>query len=60
MVECEVPLVVEGSSIVQGRAVVELVEGDNVIRVGIGQGKMSYEPACTGACQLALSCCQIE
>lgn len=35
MVECKVALVVQGSSIVQGCAVVELIEGDDVVRVWV-------------------------
>lgn len=47
MVEGEVALVIERPSIVQRGAVVELVEGDDVVRIWVGQGKMSYKPACT-------------
>lgn len=57
MVEGEVSLVVEDSGIVQGRAVVKLVEGDNVVCIGIGQGEMSYEPASTMPVQLAMAVC---
>lgn len=49
MVEGEVTLVVQRPSVVERGAIVKLVEGDNVVRIGVGQGKMSYEPACTVA-----------
>lgn len=47
MVECEVALVVQDSSVVQGRAVVELIEGHDIVCIRIGQGQMSYKPAGT-------------
>jgi hypothetical protein len=47
MVKCEVSFVIEDSSVVQGGAIIELVEGDNVVRIRIGQGKVSYKPAST-------------
>ena len=47
MVEGKVALVVESSSIVQRRTVVELVEGDDIVCIGIGQGQMSHQPAST-------------
>jgi hypothetical protein len=47
MVEGKVALVVESSSIVQRGAVVELVEGYDIVRIGICQGQMSYQPAST-------------
>ena len=47
MVEGEVALIVQGTGVVQGRAVIELVEGDNVVGIGVGQGKMSNQPAGT-------------
>jgi hypothetical protein len=50
MVESEIPLVVEGAGVIQGSAVVELVEGDDIVRIGVGQGKMSYQPACAAIC----------
>jgi hypothetical protein len=47
MVEGKVALVVESSSIVQGGAIVELVEGDDVVGIRIGQSQMSHQPAST-------------
>ena len=47
MVEGKVALVVESSSIVQGGTVVELVEGHDIVCIGIGQGQMSHQPAST-------------
>jgi hypothetical protein len=47
MLEGEVRLIVEDARIVECRAVVELIEGDDVIVVGICDDKMAYEP--TGA-----------
>jgi hypothetical protein len=47
MVECEISFVIEDSRVVQGSAVVELVEGNNVVGIGIGQCEMSYKPAST-------------
>lgn len=47
MVEGEVSFVVKGSSVVQGGAVVEFVEGYDVVGIGVGQGQMSYQPAST-------------
>lgn len=52
IVEGEIPLVVQDTGVVQGSAVIELIEGDDVVRVGVGQGKMSYEPACTAMKEL--------
>jgi len=46
MVECEIALVVEGAGVVQRSAVVELVEGDDIVCIGVGQGKVSYQPTC--------------
>jgi len=42
VVEREIPFVVEDSSVIQGRTVVELVEGYDIVRIGIGQGQMPY------------------
>jgi hypothetical protein len=47
MVEGEVALIVQGTGIVQGRAVIELVEGDDIVGIGVGQGKMSDQPTGT-------------
>lgn len=47
MVEGEVTLVVQRASVVERGAIIELVKGNNVVRIRVGQGKMSYEPACT-------------
>lgn len=38
MVEREISLVVEDSSVVQGGAVVELVKGYDIVRIWVGQG----------------------
>lgn len=38
---------VEGTGVVERRAVIELVEGDNVVCVGIGHGEVTDEPAST-------------
>ena len=46
MVECEVSFVVQDSSVVQRGAVVELVEGYDIVGIRVGQGQMSYKPAC--------------
>lgn len=46
LVEGEVPLVIEGAGVVERCAVVELVEGDNVVCVGVCEGQVSYQPAC--------------
>jgi hypothetical protein len=45
MLEGEVRLIVEDARIVECRAVVELIEGDDVIVVGICDDEMAYEPA---------------
>jgi hypothetical protein len=45
MVESKVPLIVKGSSIVQRCAVIEFIEGDDVIGVGVCQCEMSHQPA---------------
>ena len=45
MVESEVVLVVERAGVVEGGAVVELVEGDDVVGVRVGEGEVSNEPA---------------
>lgn len=47
MVEREVSLVVEDSGIVERGTVVELVEGDDIVCIRVGKGKMSYQPAST-------------
>lgn len=49
MVEGKVALVVESSSVVQGGAVIELVERHDVVCIGIGQSQMSDQPASTAA-----------
>lgn len=45
MVECEISFVVQDPSVIQRRAVVELVEGHDIVGIGISQGQMSYKPA---------------
>jgi hypothetical protein len=47
MLEGEIRLVVEDARVVECRAVVELIEGDDVVVVGICDDEMAYEP--TGA-----------
>jgi hypothetical protein len=51
---CNVPMlkgkvlaVVEDASVIQGRAIVELVEGYDIVAVGVRESKVSDEPACT-------------
>ena len=44
MVEGEVALVVQGASVVQGRAVIEFIKGHDVVGVGVGQSEMSDQP----------------
>jgi hypothetical protein len=56
MVECEISFVIEDSRVVQGSAVVELVEGNDVVGIGIGQCEMSYKPASTIAVVRRCSC----
>jgi hypothetical protein len=53
MVEGKIPLIIEDSGIVQGRAVIEFIEGHDVVCIGIGQCQMSYEPASTVAVRKA-------
>lgn len=48
LVEGEVGLGVEYGGVVEGGAVVEFVEGDDVVGVGIGQGEVADEPTCSG------------
>jgi len=45
MVEGEVLLVFEGPGVIEGGAVVELVEGDDIVCIGVSQCEMSYQPA---------------
>ncbi len=45
MVEREVSLIVQGAGVVEGRAVVELVEGDDVVGVWVGEGEVTNQPA---------------
>ena len=49
MVEGKIALVIEASRVVEGRAVVKLVEGDNIVCMGISQCQMSHQPASTVA-----------
>ena len=56
MVECEISFVIEDSRVVQGSTVVELVEGNDVVGIGIGQCEMSYKPASTVAAVRRCSC----
>ena len=46
MVESEVALVVQGTRVVEGSAVIQLIKRHDVVCVWVGQGKMSDEPAC--------------
>jgi len=57
MVECEVSFIVQDASVVKGGAVVELVEGYNIVGIGIGQGQMPYQPA--GAVIVRNCCCHL-
>lgn len=47
LVEGEVALVIEGARVVERRAVVELVEGDNVVGLGVCEGQVAHQPAGT-------------
>lgn len=47
LVEGEVGPVCEEGRVVEGGAVVELVEGDDVVRVGVGQREVADQPAGT-------------
>ena len=47
LVEGKVLLVVENAGVIEGGAVVKLVERYDIVRVGVGQGKMSYQPTST-------------
>jgi hypothetical protein len=46
LVEGKVAPVVEDARVVEGRAVVQLVEGDDVVSVRVGEGEVPDEPAC--------------
>jgi hypothetical protein len=45
MLEREIRLVVKNARVVQRRAVVELIEGDDMVVVGICDDEMANEPA---------------
>lgn len=47
MIEAEVPLVIKCSCVVQRGAVVELVERDDIVCIGICHCQVSYQPAST-------------
>jgi hypothetical protein len=47
MIEAEVPLVIECSCVVQRGAVVELVEGDDIVCIRVCHSQVSYQPAST-------------
>lgn len=47
MVKSKVALVIEGSSVVQSRAVIELVKRYNVVSVRVCQGEMANNPGST-------------
>lgn len=44
VVEGEVPLVVQGAGVVEGSTVVELIEGDDVVGVWVGEGQVTDKP----------------
>lgn len=46
LVEGKVALVVQYPGVVEGRAVVQLVERDNIVGVWVGEGQVADEPAC--------------
>lgn len=48
VLECEVILAIENARIVEGRAVVELVEGDDIVMAGVREDEVADEPTCTG------------
>jgi len=54
MVEGEVSLIVQDAGIVERCAVVQLVEGDDVVGIGVCERQVTYQPTCTGEerCQL--------
>lgn len=54
MVEGEVPLIVQGAGVVERCAVVQLVEGDDVVGIGVCERQVTYQPTRTGeeTCQL--------
>ena len=45
LIEGKIPLIVEHASVVQRRAVVQLIEGHDVVRLRIRQGEMADNPA---------------
>jgi hypothetical protein len=47
ILEYEVALVIEHARVVEGRAVIELVEGDDVVMLGIREDEVADEPAST-------------
>lgn len=47
LVEAKVWLVVEDGGVVEGGAVVELVERDNVVGIGICESEVADKPACS-------------
>lgn len=59
MEELEIRSTFEHTSIVQRAAVVQLVEADNVVRIGVLDDQMSNEPGSTGWSIRGLAKCQI-
>jgi hypothetical protein len=47
MVKSKVALVIEGSGVVQSRAVIELIKRYNVVSVRVCQGEMANNPGST-------------
>lgn len=56
MVEGEVSLIVQGARVVEGSAVVKLIEGDDVVGVWVGESQMTDQPtSAVGVCQVLCS-----
>lgn len=56
MIKGKVALVVEGSGVVESRAVIELVKRHNVVSVGVCQGEMANNPGSAGVMQMLVMC----
>jgi hypothetical protein len=47
VLECEVIFIIENACVIEGRAVVELVEGDDIVMAGVREDEVADEPTCT-------------
>lgn len=56
MVKGEVSLIVQGAGVVEGRTVVELVEGDDVVGVRVGESQVTDKPAGATECVSGCAC----